>query len=239
MREKQNILLFGLDELEKEAIQQYFGQRFTVLDVSECFTDILAIPARIIILNPAKISKKNYLQMNEVFAWDDETHIIFTDKPRFPTDVSEVPFPYYVEDEIEHISEITPLGVEEVLELEDGYEAAEDNMYMLLTEIEHSIRRDFEEMTLVSKTVSILNGSLAYRSFLDIVLFRDEMPLKRRTRYRHEILNMLFAFKLTCGMISVEEVAPFDSNMEEDDDKWNADVDYIISLSELLKRRMA
>ena len=39
-------------------------------------------------------------------------------------------------------------------------------------------------------------------------------------------------------MISVEEVVPFDSNMEKDDDKWNADVDYIISLSELFKRRI-
>lgn len=238
MGEKHNILLFGLKNAEIGAIEHYFGQKYTVLDVSACFTDVLAIPAKIIILNPAKLTHRDYLQMNEIFTWDDETHIIFTEKPCFPMDVSKVLFPYYVEDNLEHLSENNPLEVEEILKLEEGYDDAVENMGTLLEKIEHSIRRDFEEMSLASKTVSIRQGCLAYQYFLDIVLFRNAMPLKLRTRYRHEMLNMLLAFKLACGLISDEDLIPYDLYMHEQDVTQDAGLRYITSMAEAIRSRI-
>ena len=48
-------------------------------------TDILAIPAAMIVLNPEQLSLQEMEQMNEVFKYDSETIIVFTCNitPRF------------------------------------------------------------------------------------------------------------------------------------------------------------
>ena len=55
------------------------------MEGTDCFTDILAIPAAMIVLNPEQLSLQEMEQMNEVFKYDSETIIVFTCNitPRF------------------------------------------------------------------------------------------------------------------------------------------------------------
>ena len=52
---------------------------------TDCFSDILAIPATMIVLDPEQLSLQEMKQMNEVFKYDSDTIIVFTGhvSPRF------------------------------------------------------------------------------------------------------------------------------------------------------------
>lgn len=48
------------------------------VEATDCFTDLLAIPAVMIVLDPEQLSVDEMKQMNDVFKYDNETIIVFT-----------------------------------------------------------------------------------------------------------------------------------------------------------------
>ena len=77
--EQKKILLYNLtDELETILAESY-GTKYEIVK-TDCFTDILAIPAKMVVVNPEKLNQSDISQMNEVFQYDSETVIVLTNE---------------------------------------------------------------------------------------------------------------------------------------------------------------
>jgi hypothetical protein len=75
--EKEKILMYGLTDEEESKVQNRHGKDYEIVK-TDCFTDIIAIPAEMVIVNPEKLSETELKQMNEVFQHDCFTLILFT-----------------------------------------------------------------------------------------------------------------------------------------------------------------
>ena len=64
---KPKILVYKVLPDELASVSQYYENQFEVIDESTCFTDILAIPAVMVILNPEALTQDEYALLNEVF----------------------------------------------------------------------------------------------------------------------------------------------------------------------------
>ena len=77
--EKAKILMYGLTAGQENLVQERHGAAYEIVK-TDCFTDILAIPAEMVVVNPKKMSVTEQKQMNEVFQHDNFTLILFTNE---------------------------------------------------------------------------------------------------------------------------------------------------------------
>ena len=77
--EKAKILMYGLTAELENLVQELHGAAYEIVK-TDCFTDILAIPAAMVVVNPEKMSVTEQKQMNEVFQHDNFTLILFTNE---------------------------------------------------------------------------------------------------------------------------------------------------------------
>lgn len=77
--EKEKILTYGLTAGHEKLVQERHGAAYEIIK-TDCFTDILAIPAEMVVVNPEKMSVMEQKQMNEVFQHDNFTLILFTNE---------------------------------------------------------------------------------------------------------------------------------------------------------------
>ena len=75
--EKEKILMYGLTDTQEAWVQENFGKKNEIVK-TDCFTDIIAIPAEMIVLNPEKATAAEQKQMNDVFQHDHFTLLLFT-----------------------------------------------------------------------------------------------------------------------------------------------------------------
>ena len=61
--EKQKVFLYGLDEASQKLIT-YLLSRYNVIDVTDCFTDLIAIKATAMFVNLNRITTENYDILN-------------------------------------------------------------------------------------------------------------------------------------------------------------------------------
>ncbi len=74
---KKKILMFKPTLQQQVTMLMRYSDKCNV-KATDCFTDILAIPAAMIVLNPEHLSLQEMEQMNEIFKYDYETVIVFT-----------------------------------------------------------------------------------------------------------------------------------------------------------------
>lgn len=77
--EKEKILMYGLTAGQENLVQERHSAAYEIVK-TDCFTDILAIPAEMVVVNPEKMSVTEQKQMNEVFQHDNFTLILFTNE---------------------------------------------------------------------------------------------------------------------------------------------------------------
>ena len=104
---KPKILVYKVLPDEFASVAQYYENQFEVIDESTCFTDILAIPALMVILNPDALTQEEYSLLNEVFQGDDETLIVFTANPK---NESPIEYSYFVDDTLAYLSNEPPMA---------------------------------------------------------------------------------------------------------------------------------
>jgi hypothetical protein len=75
--EQKKILLYNLTDEQETILSESYGAKYEIVK-TECFTDILAIPAKMVVVNPETLNESDISQMNEVFQYDSETLIVFT-----------------------------------------------------------------------------------------------------------------------------------------------------------------
>lgn len=222
---KDKILVYKVEPDEFAGITYIYGKRYEVIDESSCFTDILTIPAKVIFLNPDALTEEEYSQLNEVFQWDADTHLVFT---AIPKNESPIKYLYCVEDDLADLTGRTRM-VDELLQIEDEYTSAVQLKIQMLSDIEDLFAQAEEESSTISKTVGIQNLCLLYRHFTDIIQYmKNGVEHRERVAFRYEIINILLSMKLAYGLIDVADVTPFDYETSEDSN-------WIISLAEIIK----
>lgn len=201
IQKKENILLYRLTEKEKEALTAHFGKQYEVVDVSDAFSDLIALPARMVVLNPEALTDEEYLELNESFEWMDETLIVFSEYPRVSDPDRGLPYSYYIEDDIEHVSDLHPLKCEKELDLIDDFKAAVDTKDDLISEIEDTIYPEAaHRLDITSRTATLKSGNTMFQNFLDLVQYGDKLPREQRAAYRQKLLDALMAMKHDKGL---------------------------------------
>jgi hypothetical protein len=74
---KKKIMIYKPSLHQQVFLLNRYSDRCDV-ESTDCFSDILAIPAAIIILDPEDLSLQEMKQMNEVFKYDSDTIVMFT-----------------------------------------------------------------------------------------------------------------------------------------------------------------
>ena len=74
---KKKILIYRPSLQQQVLLLKRYSDKCDV-EGTDCFSDILAIPATMIVLDPEQLSLQEMKQMNEVFKYDSDTVIVFT-----------------------------------------------------------------------------------------------------------------------------------------------------------------
>ena len=74
---KKKILIYRPTLKQQVSLLKRYNDKCDV-EGTDCFTDLLAIPAAMIVLDPEQLSVEEMKQMNEIFKYDNETIIVFT-----------------------------------------------------------------------------------------------------------------------------------------------------------------
>ena len=74
---KKKILIYRPTLKQQVDLLRLYSDKCDV-EGTDCFTDLLAVPAAMIVLDPGQLSVEEIKQMNEVFKYDNETIIVFT-----------------------------------------------------------------------------------------------------------------------------------------------------------------
>jgi hypothetical protein len=221
---KEKILTYKISPQEFASISEYYGDTFEVIDESTCFEDVLALPATMIVLNPEALTEAEYEQLDDLFQWDPDTMLVFSAKPKRP---DKIKYSYYVEDNFSHLDGHT-WGTDELLRQKNEYDFAVQAKDQLLSDIDALIT-PAEELSVVSKSAGLMNGTLLYQHFSDLIRYmKESVEPRERVAFRNEITNILLSMKLAYGLICIEDVTPFDNELSEDS-KW------IIALSEQIR----
>ena len=74
---KKKILMYKPSLQQQVLLLKRYSDKYDV-EGTDCFSDILAIPAAMIVLDPEQLSFPEMEQMSEAFKFDSDTVIVFT-----------------------------------------------------------------------------------------------------------------------------------------------------------------
>lgn len=244
VKDLSKIIIYGLAEDQQNIIKNRYSKKYNVF-ATECFSDVLAIPALLIYIDPKKISVSEMKQLDEVFVEDKDTIIIFTDDldPKFYEvlghDIAETfdHFNFYVAKDLETVTSVKLIPMygtvvsKMIYTIEQFHKAVSDTQE-LLKDIEQTVMPD-DDVSLTDKYNVLCNWMRPYKDFHEIVKFNHGLSLGgKKVPFRYEIIDVLLAIKLAYGLISID-----DPELEPSESAVGVDRDWVISLAEQLKER--
>ncbi len=132
-----------------------------------------------------------------------------------------------VEDDFSHPDGNT-WGTDELIRQKHEYDCAVQAKDQLLSDIDALIT-PAEDLSVVSKSAGLMNGTLLYKHFTDVIQYmKESVKPRERVAFRYEIINILLSIKLAYGLIEEDAVAPFGNDLPEDS-AW------ILALSEQIR----
>ncbi|MCR5766103.1 MAG: hypothetical protein K6G09_09035 [Treponema sp.] len=237
------IITHKLNKEQLDTVKTCYGQKYEVLD-TECFSDVLAVPALLIFINPNQLSVSEMRQLNEVFRFDTDTIMVFSEYPNslllkvLGSDIHESidNMAYYVAEDLETITMYKTLSgtgefVSKLAEEVENYPLTVSEKDKLLNEIDDSIMPQ-DDCPATCRASIIRNRTQIYRHFYELVQFGEIGPSRRKIPYRYELINVLLAFKLAYELAGVDN-----SISEAFNNPIGIDKGWILELAEQLKKR--
>lgn len=214
------IITYGLTSQQNMILNCEFPNN-EIRDVTECFTDLIAVPAIAIVINPYKLSEYETSVFNELFKYDYDTCIIFTNKP---IGINQV---LYVREE-DHIGLTdTVKAIKETLDLPRQYACAVKRLSNVITDIRNVLNGD-DDLPMSSKIVNIDSGCFVYEVITLLLKHKKTLKLRERYPYRVELNSILMSMMLAHGYIRIED-------LDESEDISFYDNEWIASLSENIR----
>lgn len=100
------LLLYKVDKDTADVISAKYGTSFEILDVSDCFMDLMVLQARAILVDPDELYDQEIDLLADVFAGETEKEVYFTSQPAYPEllkDVTWKLFPYTQKKEVKPV----------------------------------------------------------------------------------------------------------------------------------------
>ena len=218
------VLTFGIMMEQYNIVKEAFRDKYDVVDVTECFTDLLAVPADAIVIDPDMVSDDEVEMLNEVFEHDKDTSIVVT------KDAELILNHVYVIEDNPDTMECTIQELQERFNLPGDLEEAYKYKNEVLAGIVAAKEVD-EELSLRGKVATVYSSCIPYEKVNTILGHIPDMKLKERYPYRSDFNMVLDAFMLSQGLLAPED---------RDFDYENGDIDklWVQSLSESMKRHL-
>lgn len=207
---KKNILTYGLSEQQNHILQQIFGNE-DVLDVTDCFDDLIAIPAAAVVINPVMMRERDKETFNEAFQEDFDTAIVFTEE------MQDMRFLYTKEENLLSM-ENTINAIKERLSIPEEHAKAKLYMNEILRRIEAIINPN-SDASYMSQVAHMESYAIPYDDLNKLLEHIDELKAKDRYPYRSDLILMLKSVMLAHGIIE-EGVFDFDYENGELDKSW-------------------
>ena len=77
-------MLYKVDEDTTNVIFSKYGRNYEILNVSDCFTDLMVLRARAIFVDPDELYDQEIDFLVDVFAGETEKEVYFTSQPTYP-----------------------------------------------------------------------------------------------------------------------------------------------------------
>lgn len=230
------VLTFGITQEQQQIIADAVSDKYDVVDVTECFTDLIAIPAEAVVICPSKLSSDSIKTFNEIFGEDYDTWVVFTEKPSLDIEVM-----YTLEREPE-------IMWDTIEALQGRYELPEQvkEAYNYKEDVLNEIKAIFEpdrDLSMWDKMALIYNCCTPYTYLNKIVDHIPDLKLREKVPYRYELNHILLAVMLAHGLVEKDYLFAnlHMDGVEIEDNKESAspfssyDVKWICSLSDLIQ----
>jgi hypothetical protein len=243
--ERKKILLYDLTNEQEAFLTKNYGTRYKIVK-TDCFTDILAIPAMMVVVNPEKLTWSDINQMNEVFKYDFDTLIIFTKELDDETlnklcsieiiDGHLSTMMHYISTDLNKVDRsayghMVDTYISDFIKSIEAYPVDLNETKTLLKNIEENIMPT-NHMLLTDKAGWMRGRSSSYKYLYEVIKHVDESEEIRNIPFRYEILDTLLALKLAYGMI--DENSPL---LAAEHSFCDVDKEWILYLAEQFKTR--
>lgn len=194
---KKNILTYGLKESQMETLIREFSSE-NIHDVTDCFSDLIAIPAAAIIVNPEALTDEEKSEFNEVFEHDFDTCISVIGL------WEDMRFLHVVENDYEKMEDIIGT-IKERFAIPVEFASAERRRDMTIENIA-SIIKCAPEDSYRSKIGHINGSCVPFEELAKIMKHLPNLKAKEKVPYRIELNSILQAIMVAHGLLNIEDI---------------------------------
>lgn len=211
------IMTYGLAEQQNALLAEKFPSK-QVSDATDCFTDLLAVPAAAVVVNSDVMNADQKAEFNEAFGHDYDTCIAILG------DWDEMDMRFF------HVREKNAEGlldtincIKERFLLPDRYQEAMAHTVQTISEIETVLKPD-PDGSYRDQIIHMNSYSNLYDTLTEIIAHISELKSLEKVPYKIELNAILQAVMVAHGLKQIDDMDNI--NMSDDwiDRKWIADI---------------
>lgn len=191
------IMTYGLSETQMEILRKEFPSEY-IKDVTDCFTDLIAIPAAAVVVNPDTLADDEKSAFNEVFEHDFNTCISVLGS------WDDMQFVHVAEDDYVNMEE-TISAIKDRFSIPDEFSKVSQKKENVIARINAAFEND-PDASYLSQIGHINSTSIPYDNLTKILEHLPELKAKEKVPYRIELNSILQAVMLAHGIVSIDDI---------------------------------
>lgn len=191
------IMTYGLSETQMEILRREFPSEY-IKDVTDCFTDLIAIPAAVVVVNPDTLADDEKSAFNEVFEHDFNTCISVLGS------WDDMQFVHVAEDDYVNMEE-TISAIKDRFSIPDEFAKVSQKKENVIARINAAFEND-PDASYLSQIGHINSTSIPYDNLTKILEHLPELKAKEKVPYRIELNSILQAVMLAHGIVSIDDI---------------------------------
>ena len=191
------IMTYGLSETQMEILRREFPSDY-IKDVTDCFTDLIAIPAASVVVNPDALADNEKSAFNEVFEHDFNTCISVLGS------WDDMQFVHVTEDDYVNMEE-TISAIKDRFSIPDEFAKVSQKKENVIARINAAFEND-PDASYLSQIGHINSTSISYDNLTKILEHLPELKAKEKVPYRIELNSILQAVLIAHGILSIDDI---------------------------------
>ena len=191
------IMTYGLSETQMEILRREFPSEY-IKDVTDCFTDLIAIPAAAVVVNPDTLADDEKSAFNEVFEHDFNTCISVLGS------WDDMQFVHVAEDDYVNMEE-TISAIKDRYSIPDEFAKFNQKKENVIARINVAFEND-PDASYLSQIGHINSTSIPYDNLTKIMEHIPELKAKEKVPYRIELNSILQAVMIAHGILSIDDI---------------------------------
>lgn len=191
------IMTYGLSETQMEILRREFPSDY-IKDVTDCFTDLIAIPAASVVVNPDALSDNEKSAFNEVFEHDFNTCISVLGS------WDDMQFVHVTEDDYVNMEE-TISAIKDRFSIPDEFAKVSQKKENVIARLNAAFEND-PDASYLSQIGHINSTSIPYDNLTKILEHLPELKSKEKVPYRIELNSILQAVLIAHGILSIDDI---------------------------------